>query len=184
MSSRVLRFALPLLFVAGAACDRADVTVATAPTAVSAGLASSSFAIEPATLRPEVLPGGACGRRSPFGTRIIIVVRGGDLALRGIRFRFNDPLGTSALPRVTSIPGTSPLTTPISSFPASPIPIPGIAPMPMTSPIPIPGTTETHPFFLAFDCGVPDEGTLTVFLDTVDRDGGMRTSELRARVGF
>lgn len=182
MSIRFSNYALLLLFFALGACDKADVTVATAPTAVVASLTSSTFGFEPATLRPEVLPGVSCGRRSPFGTRIIIVIRGSDVNLRGIRFRFTDLLGMTSLPRVIPIPGNTPLSAPISNFPTTPIPIPGIAPMTMSSPVVIPGTT--FPFFLSFDCGVASEGTLTVFLDNADRNGTMQTAELRARVGF
>jgi hypothetical protein len=184
MSFRFPRYGVPLLFFALTGCDQANITVAAAPTAVTAGLTSSAIAFEPATLRPEFLPGVSCGRRSFFGARIIIVIRGDDVSVRGLRFRFTDLLGMTALPRVTSIPGNAPLSAPISSFPTSPIPIPGIAPMPMTSPIPIPGATQAFPFFLTFDCNVASEGTLSVFVDNVDRNGGMTTTELRARVGF
>ena len=180
MSIRLLRFGLPLLFLAPVACDRAEVTATTAPTAVASTLASSSVSFEPSPLRAEFLPGRSCGGRPLFGTRIIIVIRGG-LFPRGVRFRFADVLGTTALPRVTSLPGAMPLTAPISTFPTDPIPIPGIAPMPMTHSIPI-GTPQTLPFFLAFDCGVSPRGMLTVFLDNVEDNGRMRTSEFHVRM--
>jgi hypothetical protein len=184
MSIRLLRYGLPLLFLPAIACDRANVVATTAPTSVTATLSNSSFAFEPSSLRPELVPDSACVRQSRFGTRIIIVIRNGEtVVLRGLRFRFTDRFGITALPRVTSIPGAMPLTAPISTFPTTPIPIPGIAPMPMTSPIPMPGTTQTFPFFLGFDCGVSPEGMLTVLIDAADRNGVM-TEELRARVAF
>jgi hypothetical protein len=197
MSIRFLRFGLPLLFFPLVACDRAQIAVTTGPTAVTSTLTSSAFSFEPSTLRPEAVPGISCTPRSPFGTRIILVIRGRDgLVLRGLRFRFNDRFGITALPRVIPIPGTSPLNAPLTAISTSPIPMPGIAPLPMASPIPIPGaspvpgfavpfgTSQTLPFFLAFDCGVAPEGTLVVFIDTAKDDGGTETSELRARLGL
>ena len=182
MSNGFLRFGLPVLLLSLAGCDRAEVAVTTAPTAVTASFTSSALGFEPSRLRPEPLPAASCGIRSRFGTRIIIIVRDAGVSLLGVRFRFTDFLGVTALPWVSPIPGTAPLSAPISTFPTSPIPVPGIAPMPMRSPIPIPGTSQTLPFFLAFDCGVGSEGTLTVFLDTADGNGVTRTSELRARI--
>jgi hypothetical protein len=196
MSIRFLSFGVALLFFPLAACDRAQVSVSTGPTAVASTLTSSTFSFEPSTLRPEVVAGTSCTTRSLFGTRIILVIHGRDgLILRGLRFRFNDRFGRTALPRVIPIPGTSPLNTPLMTFPTSPIPTPGIAPLPATSPIPIPGaspvpgfvvpfgTLQTLPFFLVFDCDIASEGMLFVFIDTATANGGIETSELRARVG-
>jgi hypothetical protein len=183
MSIRLLRYGLPLLFLSCAACDRANVTAVTGPTTVVSDLASSTFAFEPSTLRPEILPAGQCVRQSPFGTRVILVIRGDVVILRSVRFRFADRFGFNALPRVAFIPGPAPMTAPISTFPSNPIPMPGMAPLPMTSPIPIPGSPQTLPFFLSFDCGVAPEGRLTVSIDAADRNGMVRTTELWARLG-
>ncbi|HET7694148.1 MAG TPA: hypothetical protein VFK57_00420 [Vicinamibacterales bacterium] len=182
MSMRLPMYGGLLLLFVLVACDRTDVSVTNAPTALTASVTSSTFGFEPATLRPEFLP-GRCGPGPLFGTRIIIVIRGGDVTLRGLRFRFTDMLGVTSLPRVMPIPSASPLTAPVSTLPTLPIPIPGIAPLPSTGPIPIPGTLQSLPFFLAFDCGVASEGTLVIFIDTDDDRGRTHTSELRARVG-
>lgn len=199
MSMRLLRYGVPVLFLSFAACDRADVAVTTGPTALSSsGTIGHAFSVEPAALHPEFLPAVSCVQRSPFGTRILIVIRGGDdVILRGVRFRFLDRFGINALPRVVPIPGSSPFTVPASTLTAfDPIPTPGIAPLPMTPPIPIPGaspisgvlvpfgTSRSFPFFLTFSCGVASEGTLFVFIDSAGPNGGMQTSEIRARVGL
>ena len=187
MSMRFPILGLPLLLFGVIGCDRADVS-ATAPTpAVSAGTASDlSLAVEPVMLRPESIGGQSCARQSPFGTRVIIRIRSGsDFFLRGIRFRFVDRFGVSSLPRVTPIPGSAPLTTPFASLPVPTSPIPmGVAPLslPTSAPITIPGTTL--PFFLAFDCGPAQEGTIFVDVETADRNGRTRAAAVQARLGF
>lgn len=128
-----------------------------------------------------------------FGTRIIVIV-GGDVTLRELRFRFTDRFGVNALPRVMAIPGSSPLSTPASAIPSSfPIPTPGIAPLPVNASIPMPGVSSFDglsaaggihlPFFLFFDCGVAPEGMLFVGTQVAEPDGTVKTSEFRVRVG-
>jgi hypothetical protein len=186
MSMRFPILGLPLLLFGVIGCDRTNLS-STAPTpAVSAGASSDlSFAVEPVMLRPESIGGQSCAR-SPFGTRVIIRIRGGgDVFLRGIRFRFVDRFGVSSLPRVTPIPGSAPLTAPFPTLPvpASPIPT-GVAPLPLPTSAPITNPGTTLPFFLAFDCGLAQEGTMFVDVETADRNGRTRTSALQARVGF
>lgn len=192
------RYGVPLLLLALTACGRETSTVG-APTPVSSG-ASNQHAIsfQPTTLRPETLPGSCVPHASPFGTRLVVTVgAGSDVILRSLRFRFTDRSGVSAFPRVTPIPGASPLTMPATSIPPfSPIPVPGGAPLTTTGPIPIPGSSSVTglmvpggsvrslPFFLAFDCGVRGDGTLFIMFDTADMMGGMHSSQLTARVGY
>lgn len=199
MSLRFPRYWLfLLLFLPLIACDNDRPTV-TGPTALTSTSTNGPvFGFEPAALRPEFLPATSCVRRSPFGTRIIIVIGpGGGVFLRSLRFRFTDRFGVNALPRVTPIIGPSPLTVPVSTIaPFSPIPVPGGAALTSTGPIPIPGsapinglqippgTLRTLPFFLSFDCGVSSDGVVHVTLDTAAPNGQTSTSELRAKVGF
>lgn len=190
------RYGVPLLFLALAACGRETSTVG-APTAVPSTASNQhAIAFEPATLRPETLPGSCVPHASPFGTRLVITINAGsDVVLRSLRFRFTDRFGASAFPRVTPIPGASPLTMPATSIPPfSPIPVPGGAPLTTTGPIPIPGSSvvtelmvpggsvRSLPFFLAFDCGVRGDGTLFIMFDTADVIGVMHSSQLSARV--
>ena len=155
---------------------------------------STTFNFEPATLRPELIPGTSC---VAFGTRIIIVVTGeSGVVLRGLRFRLTDRHGVNALPRVMAIPGASPLSSPAPGMPSSfPIPTPGLAPLPSTMPIPMPGpsavngflvpagASEQLPFFLFFDCGVAPEGFLFIGTEVVEQGGMTQTSEFRVRLG-
>ena len=198
MSMRFPRYGLPLLFLALAACDRAEVSV-TGPTALSSAISTteSLFTLQPATLHPEFLPGNSCVPHSPFGTRIIVIVGGHrDVILRALRFRFVDRAGVNIFPRVAPIPGASPLLIPVSNIPASfRIELPGVAPLPAVTSIPVPGGTSvsglfvpsgsshTLPFFLTFDCGIEPEGNLFVFIDTATAAGALHTSELRVRLG-
>jgi len=192
------RYGVPLLLLALTACGRETSTVG-APTAIPSGTANQhALTVEPTTLRPETLPGSCLPHATPFGTRLVINVgAGSDVILRSLRFRFTDRLGVTALPRVTAIPGSSPMTTPATSIPPfSPIPVPGGAPLTTTGPIPIPGSSSVSglmvpagsvralPFFLAFDCGVSQQGTLFIMFDTADMTGGMHSSQLTARVGY
>ena len=198
MSIRFHRYGvLVALLVLGAAtgCDRQRNTVV-GPTGLrSITTADTSFRFEPATLRPEGVSGISCVGVPAFGTRIIVIF-GGDVVLSGLRFRFTDRFGVNALPRVMAIPGSSPLSVPISAIPSSfPIPIPGIAPLPMNSPIPIPGSssfnglsvpagTSRHlPFFLLFECGVASGGTLFVGTEVAEPGGTVQKSEFPVRVG-
>ena len=188
---------LILALVHTAACDHARNTGA-APTAIEATAMSASSVIssEPATLRPETLPTNSCVGGPAFGTRLVVIVSAdGTVIVRGLRFRFTDRFGVVALPHVTSIPGSSPLTDAIVTIPPlGPIPMPGVAPMP-TAPLPLPGsgpmddatflaaTSHRLPFFLRFGCGVAPQGMLTVMID-MGKPGAMpRTSEFRVRVG-
>jgi len=184
MSRRSPRYglALPILLLCFAvACSDTDssVTATTAPTSFSV---AHSITAEPATLLPEVLPGLVCTPYPPFGTRIIVVLNGGVTTLPALRFRFTDRFGVTALPRVTPIPGSSPLTTPLGSIPTtSPVPPLGVPPLPSPPTVPFPGdgSPASLPYLLTFECGVFPEGTLVVGVDL-----GGRTSELRLRVGL
>ena len=200
MSRRFPRYGVLLLFLAtlSTACDKTTTRV-TAPTTLAAMQSGveTTFTTQPATLRPEFLPGVSCIASPAFGTRVLIIVSGQrDAILRGLRFQFTDRLGVTALPAVSPIPGTSPLTVPPLAIPAaSPIPFPGVAPLPSSAPISIPGSSPingtlvpansslTLPFFLTFGCGLFSDGTLVVFADESDMTGHERTSRLTLKVG-
>jgi hypothetical protein len=180
---------------AAAGCDSNRNTPVVPSTLPSTVAPVTTFNFEPATLRSEVVPGTICVAGPAFGTRIIIIV-GGGVILNGLQFSFTDRSGVNTLPRVTPIPGNSPLTVSASTLPTSvPIPLPGIAPIPTTSPIPFPGSTfpsgmtvpagtsQQLPFFLVFACGVAPEGILFISADLVDPNGRVRKSESQVRVG-
>lgn len=199
MSTRVPKYGLLLLFpglVIAAACDRAEVS-ATAPSPTSAVFQlQSSFIVEPATVRPELLHTASCVARPAFGARISIIVRGAhDVIVRGVRFRFTDRFGATAQPEVIPIPSLSSSILPAPTIPtSSPIPIPGIAPLPGTSPIPIPGaspvdglfipagTPRRLPFFLRFGCSIVADGILRISIEAGDASGRFETSEFSARL--
>jgi hypothetical protein len=198
MKTRFSKYGFALLFVAligASACNRADVTI-TAPGTDAAGSAlKSSFAAEPLTVRPEFLPTTACpAPRHAFGARVSVQITGGDdVFLRGLRFGFTDRTGVITLPDVIAIPS---LSTPVPmSLPASsPIPMPGIAALPGATTMPLAGsstfyglfiragTSRAIPFFLRFDCGVP-EGQLTITADAGDRNGRFAMTQLKVQVG-
>jgi hypothetical protein len=185
-----------LALAAVAGCD-SQYYVAAGPSSLSSGFtaASTKFDFQPATLRPETIPGNSCMNDPAFATRIIVVIGpAGDVILSGLRFSFTDRFGRNALPRVRPIPGSSPLSVPVSSIPPfSPIPVPGVAPLP-PSPIPIPGSGGVNgfmvpaggsrqlPFLLLFDCGVAPAGILFVMTDIADSNGRMHTSRFEVRV--
>lgn len=198
MSLRFHRYGVLLALVvlgAAAGCD-SNRNTTVGPSALTTAATETTFRFEPATLRPELVPGTSCVTTVPgFGTRIIVIV-GRDVTLRELRFRFTDRFGVNALPRVMAIPGSAPLSTPSSAITASfPIPMPGLAPLPVNSSIPMPGVSSFNglsgaggislhlPFFLLFDCGVEPEGMLFVGTQVAEPDGTLQTSEFRVRVG-
>ena len=163
------------------ACDSGHSATGPSTFSSSSG-APPLFGFEPATLRPEFVGGTSCVPFRPFSTSIVIVMSPeNDLIVRGLHFRFIDRSGVAALPRV-------------SSNPASPISPLGVAPLPTSSPIPIPSASpitgfmvparsrHRMPFLLTFGCGVSDEGTLVVSVDSADMRGQLQTSQLQARV--
>jgi len=186
MYARFPTYAPVLLFLAltaTAACDRLDVT-ATSPEPVT-GL-KASLTAEPSSVRPEFLPSLSCPTRPGFGIRVVVIISGGDVILRAIRFGFTDRLGDLAFPQVFPTPSLSSAST---SFPSSsPIPIPGAAPLPGSSVIPIPGAlpiegllvsgSRSLPFSLTFGCGLVPEGTITISAETATRNGSSGTSQL------
>ena len=179
------------------ACNQMDVAfVATGPAPLTAGVSvSGPFSVEPATLRPESLP-GSCGEHSPFGLRLGLTVRGGeDVILRSVRFEFEDRHGSRALPEVLSIPSLSSPVPAGGTLPSSsPVTIPGSAPLPATAPIPIPGAAPatgvlvaagTHrrfTYFLQFTCIVIPSGDVVIVIDSARGRGTFETSELRVSV--
>ena len=196
MSIRLPYLGLPALILAlvsSVACDGSNSSV-TAPPAAKAGV-NALLATEPATIRPEQLP-GTCSTGPALGTRLGVVVGDArDLIVRDLQFRFVDRNGITSFPDVIANPGLS------SSFPdapiptASPITFPSPAPLPGASPIPIPGSSpiqgilvnggssRTFPFFLRFGCGVIlVDGTLFIVADSADANGRSLRSELRVRV--
>ena len=184
MSLRFHLFVAPVVCLAlGSltACGSSHST--TGPSTFSSSFsAAAPFGFEPATLRPEVVGRTSCASFRPFTTRIVIAISPeNDVIVRGLHFRFSDRFGATALPRV-------------SSTPDYPIPPLGVAPLPTSSPIPIPNASpitgfmvparSRHrlPFILTFGCGVRDEGTLVVSVESADMTGRLQTSQLQARV--
>ena len=185
MSRGSPRFGLPLLCAAlalAAACENNSSTSVTRPTALTAGSGSGSrVTAEPVALRPEILPGVPCAGLPPFGTRIIVVVSGGTLGRLG--FRFTDRFGVTGLPLVRVIPGSSPMTTPVTIIPPmTGIPIPGLAPTPLSTMSQF-SNAERFPFFLTFGCGFSTNGVLDVSADLIDGMGRSQTRALKVPLG-
>jgi hypothetical protein len=152
------------------ACDRVAIS-STSPGAVGVPAALSA---EPLSVRPEFLPSPQCFDRPAFGLRVFISLRGRDVTLRGLRFRFIDLIGTQTLPDVIRMPTP---TSNASSLPsASPVIMPGIAalpPLPISSPI---------PFFARFGCGVLPKGTLVIVGEMSQTNGAMQLVEMKVGV--
>lgn len=206
MEVRVPKYGVGLLFVALSAvagCDRAAVSVTAPAGDAGGGSMQSSFAAEPAAVRPEFVATAGCTGHPAFIARVSVVVGGGphDVIVRGLRFGFTDRFGAGSLPTIIPIPSIS-SPAPTSSLPSaspipstSPIPIPGIAALPGASPIPIRGaspingllvpngTYRSLPFLLRFGCGVLGDGTLVITADAADRNGLFGTSNVRVRIG-
>jgi hypothetical protein len=200
MPVRFCKYGVVLAFLmlgATTGCERARETVA-GPSSLSASLRmESTFGFEPAMLRPESIPDSSCGPQPRFATRIVVIVNGDGVIVRGLKFRFTDRLGVNGLPRVIPIPGPSPLSVPASAIPPlSPIPTPGVAPLPTTSAIPIPGGSPVNglmvpagsarrlAFFLRFDCGVEPRGTVFIDAEVTESDGATRSPAFRVALGF
>ena len=160
-----LTYAPILIVLASAGGERNSDT----PTAPSTPAFQASITAEPLSVRPEFLPSHDCTGRPPFGVRVVIIMRGPDIVLRGLSFQFIDLVGTRTAPVVIPLPTPS---TAVSSLPsASPVPVPGIAalpPMPSSAPM---------PFLAQFGCGVIPDGILII---TARSDRG--TSEMRVVV--
>ena len=186
---------LCLLMVTAACSHQSTDTTITGPTPLNATSGNASFAVEPATLRPEPWP-GSCGAHVPFGVRLGLTFPGEhDIILRGIRFAFTDRLGATAAP--TIIPGMPNVTTPAPFAqtlpPASSITMPGMTSLPITS-IPIPGaspidgvliragSSQRFDYILQFPCGVISDGVVVIVIDSADRSGRFGTAEMRVRV--
>ncbi len=195
MSIRLPYLGLPALIltlVTTVACDGTNSSV-TAPAAGRPDV-NAFLSAEPATLRPEALP-GACPGVPGFGTRVGVIVRGTqDLILRDLQFRFIDRTGARVVPDVFFSSMSTAL--PESAIPtSSPIPFPTPTTLPGASPIPIPGSTPVQgilvtggrplrfPIFLRFGCGVIGDGTLVIAADATDTSGRSTPSELRVRIG-
>lgn len=136
--------------------------------------APASLTAEPATLTPEFLHSQTCSIRPAFRVRLSVILRsGGTVILSGLRFHFIDRFGERILPRVTPI-STPPFGSTLPS--SSPVPIPGVAPLPSSTAI-----SGALPFFATFDCNVLPDGILVVVGDVKDA-GTQRTAEMRLRV--
>jgi hypothetical protein len=182
------------------ACNGTESTFsATGPAPLVANLGvNSSFGVEPASLRSEIVP-ASCDSQSASGIRVGVIVRGDeDVIVKSVLFRFEDRRGRRKLPHVIPLPSlSSPLPGGLPIPTSSPIPMPGIAPLPSATTIPFPGATApvtgflvrpgSHrqlDFLLHFGCGeVIPEGQIVIVIESADRDGRLGTSELRARVG-
>lgn len=189
---------LGLLLLPSVACDTSTIaTSATAPAAVTAaGGTQVSFGLEPSTLRPEALP-DRCGTHGAFGLRLGLRVRGGDdLILTGLRFFYIDRGGSRRFPEVIPIPDLSATGYPFGGIPASStVSTPGVAPLPTATPIPLPGSPASvtgllirpgsHPrldYFLRFGCVPIGRGVIVGEIESADRDGTRRSTEVRAGV--
>jgi hypothetical protein len=158
--------------------------------AAQAGLAGPSpfqsrlMSTEPAALAPEFLPGPACRGLRPFRTRFNLFVHADrDLVLHGLQFDFRDRNGGRAhpLPVPTTVTGpTIPNSVPLTLPSSAPIPIPGT--LPFNGVMVSPGV-KGFGLVLNFDCGVTPDGTLSIGVETTDRDGARQVSHMSVRVG-
>lgn len=158
---------------------------ATSPTALTAESGGQySLTAEPVMLRPEFLPDVPCSSSRAFGTRVIVVVSGGSgVLVRGLRFRFTDRFGVRVFPQVRVIPGSSPMTIPVTMIPPlMGIPIPGQAPAPPST-MSQASNAQRFPFFLTFGCGLSTNGVVSVSTDTIDGTGRAETREIRVPLG-
>jgi len=185
MSRRFHRYGLLLLFLAlaAAACS-SNSSTATSPTAPTAGSGGSGLSAEPVMLRAEWLPDVPCSSSRAFGTRVVVVVSGGSgLSVRSLRFSFTDRFGVRALPQVRMIPGSSPMTIPVTMIPPlTGIPIPGQAPPPAST-MSQASNAQRFPFFLTFGCGLSTNGVVSVSTDTIDGMGRVETREISVPLG-
>jgi hypothetical protein len=197
MSMRLPTYAPVLLLLSlalASGCDRHSASPAAPPQLPGTlnGALSQSFAAEPAHATPEFVGGPRCAGRSPFSVRVTVVAGGrSDVIVRGIRFRFVDASGVTALPEVIPIPDATTQSIPT----AMPIPIPGAAALPAAVPIPIPGsgpmlgvlvpggTSRLLRFSLRFGCDVPPDGTLHIAAAGADVRGTPVHADLRVRIG-
>ncbi|MEO5896434.1 MAG: hypothetical protein ABIS06_12095 [Vicinamibacterales bacterium] len=72
------------------------------------GSMQSSFAAEPAAVRPEFVARAGCAGHPAFIARVCVVVGGPhDVIVRGLRFGFTDRFGAGSLPEIIPIPSLS-----------------------------------------------------------------------------
>lgn len=188
MSVRLPTYAaisLVLVFLTSPACSPNSIT----PTSPNTTTNLKSLSAEPEMVRPEFVSNPSCLTHQAFGVRLIVIIGGEDLIVRGIRFGFTDRFGNRSLPDVFSTTAGS------TSIPSSgPVPFPGAAVLPNVSAIPIPGSSPitgmlvpdaqrlSLPFFLRFGCDVFPEGTIVITLDTADTVGRPGTREVNVAV--
>jgi len=183
MSRRFHKFGLAVLFlglVFAIGCDDDKPASMTSPSETQPILGlQQGFSVEPAALRAEFLNGISCSPNRAFGTRVIVIISGGN-DLRGVRFRFTDRFGFTAFPQVGVLPVPGLMTQPPVSAPTSQsVPPLGAAPLPPTG-VSVPfGASQQFPFSLTFGCGPFSQGTLFVSVDTRDRNGMNHSSETR-----
>jgi hypothetical protein len=185
MHVRMSAFATAVVAVlsfGGAGCDDNSLNDAPPRLVTAPGPFHSRFvSVQPATVRPEFFSDQNC---RGFRTRFNLFVHADrDLVLREVRFHFDGRSGGRAhpVPIPTTMTGpTIPNTMPLA--------------LPSSAPIPIPGTLPFHGVIassgvsglgivLNFDCGVPAQGTLSISVETADRDGAPNVSQVSVPVG-
>ena len=128
---------------------------------------SQLVSVEPAAIIPQFVRNTSCLTFPPFQTRFNLLLRTDrDLFVQRFRFAFRDRFGGRALP------------VPIPTSPAVPIP----------EELPFHGTLVSPPFsrfdfLLNFNCGVPADGTLSIEVETTDREGNADIATVSVRVG-
>jgi hypothetical protein len=159
-------------------CGDSDKASPMAPSAMQEALVTG----EPTSVIPEVVASASCATGPRFGVRIVITVGGeGGVIVRRLRFTLLDRSGGTSLPTAVSPLSSSSISTPASS---TPVPVPGALTSPSSSPVAIPsGTSSVFPFFVEFECGTPTVGTLVATVETEDRKGREKTSEVRIPLG-
>lgn len=162
-------------------CDKNEIV--TAP----GGIQSTSMTAVPSSITPQFVSDPFCPVTPPFVAVVNVTVEPAtDLFLQAARFDLIDRLGGRAVPTV------SPISIPDAS---SAIPTSTPVPMPTTMPIPMPGqvsfggqqVVSGHPrtdsFSLRFDCGVLPAGTLSINVDSINRQGFAVVSRTSVRIG-
>jgi len=164
-----------------ASCDKNEIV--TAPGVIQ----STSMTAVPSPITPQFVSDPFCRLTPPFVAAVDVTVNSTtDLFLQAVHFDLLDRFGGRAVPTVSPIPipdtsGAIPTSTPL--------------PMPTTMPIPIPGQVSfggqqvvsgqprTNRFSLRFDCGVLPAGTLSINVDSINRQGFAVVSRTSVRVG-
>jgi hypothetical protein len=148
---------------------------------------STSVMAEPVSIAPQFVTDPFCPVTPPFLALVNVTVSPAtDLFLQAVQFELVNRFGGRAVPTVSPIP-----------IPGAPSAIPTLTPIPIpgTLPIPIPGQVRfsgqqvvsgqprTDSFSLRFDCGVLAAGTLSIIVESINRQGITAVARTSVRIG-